>query len=141
MNGSGVHNAEYRGFADGPFRQAQVDVTVQVSRCMAAYPAVGAAGSRSQRHPQVLTVTRAAVSAVIGVNEFGASRSRNAGNVGIGCVTDIIRGIGSGSGYGGGGGADFSDIFGDVFGDIFGGGRRQRASRGSDLRYNMDLTL
>ncbi len=38
----------------------------------------------------------------------------------------------------GGGGADFSDIFGDVFGDIFGGGRRQRASRGADLRYNMD---
>src|SRR5471030_1892444 len=46
-----------------------------------------------------------------------------------------------GGGFGGGGGADFSDIFGDVFGDIFGGGRRQRASRGSDLRYNMDLTL
>lgn len=41
-----------------------------------------------------------------------------------------------------GSGADFSDIFGDVFGDIFGGGRRQkRASRGSDLRYNMELTL
>ncbi|MFS7249386.1 molecular chaperone DnaJ [Rahnella rivi] len=50
-------------------------------------------------------------------------------------------GMGGGAGYGGGGGADFSDIFGDVFGDIFGGGRRQRASRGSDLRYNMDLTL
>ncbi|MGV3345840.1 molecular chaperone DnaJ [Enterobacteriaceae bacterium LUAb1] len=42
---------------------------------------------------------------------------------------------------GGGGGADFGDIFGDVFGDIFGGGRRQRAARGADLRYNMDLTL
>ncbi len=28
------------------------------------------------------------------------------------------------------------------FGDIFGGGRgRQRAARGADLRYNMDLTL
>ncbi|WP_458735378.1 molecular chaperone DnaJ [Zobellella taiwanensis] len=42
-----------------------------------------------------------------------------------------------------GGGTDFSDIFGDVFGDIFGGGRgrQQRASRGSDLRYNMELTL
>ncbi|MEA9392805.1 molecular chaperone DnaJ [Acerihabitans sp. TG2] len=50
---------------------------------------------------------------------------------------------GMGGGYGGGaaGGADFTDIFGDVFGDIFGGGRRQRASRGSDLRYNMELTL
>ncbi|KAA1139514.1 hypothetical protein D3H39_26700, partial [Citrobacter portucalensis] len=49
-------------------------------------------------------------------------------------------GMGGGGGFGGG--ADFSDIFGDVFGDIFGGGRgRQRASRGADLRYNMDLTL
>lgn len=50
---------------------------------------------------------------------------------------------GMGGGGGGfGGGADFSDIFGDVFGDIFGGGRRQqRPSRGSDLQYNMELTL
>ncbi|EGR1131771.1 molecular chaperone DnaJ [Vibrio cholerae] len=43
-----------------------------------------------------------------------------------------------------GGGADFGDIFGDVFGDIFGGGRRgggPRAQRGSDLRYNMELSL
>ncbi|EOW2078159.1 molecular chaperone DnaJ [Vibrio mimicus] len=47
-------------------------------------------------------------------------------------------------GFGGGGGADFGDIFGDVFGDIFGGGRRgggPRAQRGSDLRYNMELSL
>ncbi|MEI9697611.1 molecular chaperone DnaJ [Moellerella wisconsensis] len=51
---------------------------------------------------------------------------------------------GGGGGFGGGfgGGADFSDVFGDVFGDIFGGGRRQqRSSRGSDLQYNIDLTL
>lgn len=48
---------------------------------------------------------------------------------------------GMGGGGGAAGGADFTDIFGDVFGDIFGGGRRQRASRGSDLRYNMELTL
>jgi molecular chaperone DnaJ len=51
---------------------------------------------------------------------------------------------GQGGGYGGGG-ADFGDIFGDVFGDIFGGGRgrggQSRARRGSDLRYNMELTL
>ncbi len=45
-----------------------------------------------------------------------------------------------------GGGANFSDIFGDVFGDIFGGGGggrggRSRAYRGSDLRYNLDLSL
>ncbi|MDO6704690.1 MULTISPECIES: molecular chaperone DnaJ [unclassified Photobacterium] len=52
-------------------------------------------------------------------------------------------GMGGGGGFGGG--ADFSDIFGDVFGDIFGGGGRrgghQRAQRGADLRYNMELTL
>jgi molecular chaperone DnaJ len=44
-----------------------------------------------------------------------------------------------------GGGADFGDIFGDVFGDIFGGGRGRRGGqqqrRGSDLRYNLELTL
>jgi molecular chaperone DnaJ len=42
-----------------------------------------------------------------------------------------------------GGGANFNDIFGDVFGDIFGGGARSRsrAYRGSDLRYNMELSL
>ncbi|GGW53298.1 molecular chaperone DnaJ [Alishewanella tabrizica] len=47
-------------------------------------------------------------------------------------------------GGGGAGGADFGDIFGDVFGDIFGGGGRRgqsRAQRGSDLRYNLELTL
>ncbi|AEW44291.1 Hsp70 co-chaperone [Serratia symbiotica str. 'Cinara cedri'] len=38
-------------------------------------------------------------------------------------------------------GADFSDIFGEVFGDIFGGSRRQRATRGADLCYNMELSL
>lgn len=48
----------------------------------------------------------------------------------------------SGMGGAGGGFGNFSDIFGDVFGDIFGGGRgRGGASRGSDLRYNLDLTL
>lgn len=43
-------------------------------------------------------------------------------------------------------GAGFGDIFEDVFGDIFGGGggRRQsgtRAYRGSDLQYNLELSL
>ena len=49
-----------------------------------------------------------------------------------------------GAGAGGFGGADFSDIFGDVFGDIFGGGGGRGGSRargGSDLQYNLDLTL
>lgn len=49
-----------------------------------------------------------------------------------------------GAGFGGGN-ADFGDIFGDVFGDIFGGGRRgggqSRAQRGSDLRYNLEMSL
>lgn len=53
---------------------------------------------------------------------------------------------GGGRGHGGAGGANFNDVFGDVFGDIFGGGggggrQRQRAYRGSDLRYNLDLSL
>jgi len=46
---------------------------------------------------------------------------------------------------GGQGGAEgFGDIFGDVFGDIFGGGsgrQRSNVQRGSDLRYNLELTL
>ena len=47
-----------------------------------------------------------------------------------------------GQGFGAG---NFSDIFGDVFGDIFGGagGARGRSGpqRGSDLRYNLEITL
>lgn len=47
------------------------------------------------------------------------------------------------------GAADFADMFGDIFGDIFGGrggGRRggsgrTHAQRGSDLRYDIKLTL
>ncbi|MDF0602173.1 molecular chaperone DnaJ [Psychromarinibacter sp. C21-152] len=38
----------------------------------------------------------------------------------------------------------FSDVFDDLFGDFMGGragGGRQRATRGSDLRYNMRVTL
>ncbi len=43
------------------------------------------------------------------------------------------------------GAGGFEDVFGDVFGDIFGGGGggrgRQRAQRGSDLQYNLELSL
>ncbi len=49
-----------------------------------------------------------------------------------------------GSGGFGRGAGNFSDIFGDVFGDIFGGGGgggRQHVYRGSDLQYNLELTL
>ncbi len=52
-------------------------------------------------------------------------------------------GMGGGGGFGGG--ADFGDAFGDIFGDIFGGGRRgggqSRQRRGSDLRYNLEMSL
>lgn len=51
-------------------------------------------------------------------------------------------------GFGGGGGdfsSAFSDVFEDLFGDIMGGqrggGGRNRATRGSDLRYNLRITL
>jgi molecular chaperone DnaJ len=47
-------------------------------------------------------------------------------------------------GFSGEGG--FSDAFGDIFGEIFGGGRGGRGGgaqvyRGSDLRYNLEITL
>ncbi|WP_422031650.1 molecular chaperone DnaJ [Roseovarius sp.] len=52
---------------------------------------------------------------------------------------------GMGGGHGQGDFASaFSDVFDDLFGDFMGGGRgggRQRASRGSDLRYNLRVTL
>jgi molecular chaperone DnaJ len=50
-----------------------------------------------------------------------------------------------------GGGGDFSNVFEDIFGDIFGGRRgggggsggrgKPRAQKGSDLRYDLELTL
>jgi molecular chaperone DnaJ len=51
-----------------------------------------------------------------------------------------------GGGFSGGfGGADFSDIFEDFFGDFGGGGRsrgrRNTNNRGSDLRYDLSITL
>ena len=53
-----------------------------------------------------------------------------------------------GGGFGGGQGdfsSAFSDVFDDLFGDMMGGrgggGGRARASRGSDLRYNLRITL
>ena len=45
-----------------------------------------------------------------------------------------------GAGFGQGGG--FGDIFDSVFGDIFGGGRSSsRAYRGTDLRYDLEMSL
>ncbi|SMH43613.1 molecular chaperone DnaJ [Maritimibacter sp. HL-12] len=61
------------------------------------------------------------------------------------------NGMGGGARPGGGGfqgqgdfASAFSDVFDDLFGDFMGGGRgggRQRATRGSDLRYNLRITL
>jgi len=57
---------------------------------------------------------------------------------------DPSMGGGGPGGFGGGSG-NFSDIFGDVFSDIFGGGGGgqggNRAYRGADLRYKLDLDL
>lgn len=61
-------------------------------------------------------------------------------------------GVGAGAGgFGQGAYTDFSDIFGDfgdIFGDFFGGGRggfgggrRSGSQRGSDLRYNLEVSL
>ena len=57
-----------------------------------------------------------------------------------------FEGGGGGGRQGGGfGGADFSDIFEDFFGDFGGGGRsrgrRSTNNRGSDLRYDLSITL
>ena len=55
----------------------------------------------------------------------------------------VDQNMGGAGGFGGGG--NFSDVFGDVFGDIFGaggaGGGRSSVQRGSDLRYQLDLSL
>jgi molecular chaperone DnaJ len=52
----------------------------------------------------------------------------------------------AGMGAGGAGGfGGFADAFGDIFGDLFGGGRTGRGAngvyRGSDLRFNLEITL
>ena len=56
-----------------------------------------------------------------------------------------FEGGGGGPGFGGGGdfSSAFSDVFDDLFGDFMGGGRggRKQQSRGSDLRYNLSISL
>ena len=51
-------------------------------------------------------------------------------------------GPGGFEGFGGAGGG-FGDIFEDIFEDFFGGGtrRRSRAEKGSDLRYNLEISF
>jgi molecular chaperone DnaJ len=52
------------------------------------------------------------------------------------------EGLGAGAGFGGFGGG-FGDVFEEFFGDFFGGGgqRRTRATRGADLRYDIEISL
>jgi molecular chaperone DnaJ len=59
-----------------------------------------------------------------------------------------MGGASAGAGARGFAGGDFASAFSDVFDDLFGdfmrgggGGGRQRAARGSDLRYNLRVTL
>ncbi|MBS9721701.1 molecular chaperone DnaJ [Tianweitania sp. BSSL-BM11] len=55
------------------------------------------------------------------------------------------NGMGGGRAGGFGAAGGFSDIFEDIFGEMMGGGRQRRSpngrERGSDLRYNMEISL
>ena len=51
------------------------------------------------------------------------------------------NGMGGGGGFGGFNAGNFQDIFSDFFGQSRGGSSGQRARRGSDLRYVVELTL
>src|SRR5579883_836579 len=50
-------------------------------------------------------------------------------------------GGGAGAGFGAGFGANFSDIFDEMFGDMMGRRGGQAQQRGSDLRYNLEITI
>ena len=70
-------------------------------------------------------------------------RKQNYDNFGHAAFENGGGGRGGFGGFGGFGGADFSDIFEDFFGEGFGGGKRARKSnnRGSDLRYDLSISL
>ena len=74
------------------------------------------------------------------------SKKENYDNFGHAAFENGGGGRGGFGGFGGFSSADFSDIFEDFFGDFGGGGRRSsrgRSSnnRGSDLRYDLSITL
>ncbi|MDQ7002980.1 MAG: molecular chaperone DnaJ [Ghiorsea sp.] len=56
-------------------------------------------------------------------------------------VDDQMGGFGAGGFQSSHAYQDFGDLFGSVFGDTFGGGGGQQHSQGSDLRYNLSITL
>ena len=73
------------------------------------------------------------------------SKKENYDNFGHAAFENGGGGQGGFGGFGGFNGSDFSDIFEDFFGD-FGGGRRSNrgrssSNRGSDLRYDLSITL
>jgi molecular chaperone DnaJ len=73
------------------------------------------------------------------------SKKENYDNFGHAAFENGSGGQGGFGGFGGFGGSDFSDIFEDFFGDFGGGGRRSNrknsSNRGSDLRYDLSITL
>ena len=72
------------------------------------------------------------------------SKKENYDNFGHAAFENGGGGQGGFGGFGGFSGADFSDIFEDFFGDFGGGRRSSRKSsnnRGSDLRYDLSITL
>ena len=73
------------------------------------------------------------------------SKKENYDNFGHAAFENGGGGRGGFSGFGGFSGADFSDIFEDFFGDFGGGGRRSSrkssSNRGSDLRYDLSISL
>ena len=71
------------------------------------------------------------------------SKKENYDNFGHAAFENGGGGRGGFGGFGGFSGSDFSDIFEDFFGD-FGGGRsskRKSSNRGSDLRYDLTISL
>ena len=75
---------------------------------------------------------------------FLINLKENYDNFGHAAFENGGSGRGGFGGFGGFNGSDFSDIFEDFFGD-FGGGRRNNRrnnnNRGSDLRYDLSITL
>src|SRR6056300_953347 len=73
------------------------------------------------------------------------NKKENYDNFGHAAFENGCGGQGGFGGFGGFGGSDFSDIFEDFFGDFGGGGRRSNrrssSNRGSDLRYDLSITL
>jgi molecular chaperone DnaJ len=56
-------------------------------------------------------------------------------------VDDQMGGFGAGGFQSSHAYQDFGDLFGSVFGDAFGGGGGHQHNQGSDLRYNLNITL